>query len=152
MINTDQEPASEVDQLGVGAFVAARNDHGFQRHAAFRAIARRVADDFVMLRAGVLRARRGGGSGLLVPAGQVVRGIRGELVVALLRAKVPGLAVVFEAWLARAKGDVHAADRILHGRCIGRIMVMVLAVRGVRILGPVMMVVPVQFVCNRSCG
>ena len=146
---TDQEPAPEVDQLGVKPFVAARNAHGFQSHAAFRAIARRVADGFGMHRAGVLRSCRcwsgGLSGGLLVLACQVVHGVRGELVVALLRAKVPGLAVVFEARLARAKGDVHAADRILHGRCVGRVMVMVHAVRGVRILGLVMMVVPVQF-------
>ena len=98
-----------------------------------------------MHRAGALRACRVGGSGLLVFACQEVRGVCGELVAALLRAKVPGLAVVFEARLARGKGDVHAADRILHGRGAGRVMVVVLAVFGVRILGLVMMVVPVQF-------
>ena len=47
--------------------------------------------------------------------------------------------------LPAPKGDVHAADRILHGRGAGRVMVVVLAVFGVRILGLVMMVVPVQF-------
>ena len=70
-----------------------------------------------------------------------MRGVRGELVAVLLRAKVPGLAVVLEARLARAKRDVHAADRILHGRCVGRIMVMAHAVRGVRMIGLGMMAV-----------
>ena len=87
----DPEPAGEIHQL-VRRFIRGR--HRFQRHAAQRAGPRRIADDFGVHRAGILRAGDDDLGFVRSPATGIKPRIALELCLAFVRAEMERLVLI----------------------------------------------------------
>jgi hypothetical protein len=105
---TDPESAHHVDELGVGAGIAAR-DVRLKRHATDGAGTGADLTDLRMHRAGVDRAVR---HHLRLAVAEIFLGINGELRPAARRTEIVGVAALLGAVLGRVRINRHAADGI----------------------------------------
>ena len=137
----DPEPARHGDQFRVRRVRRQRHAHGFQRHAADRAVARALLDDLRVHRAGVERALRHLGAW---PLGREFLGVFFEVLLAFLRIEEEAVA----AMLRKVPGvrPLHGAaadDAVLFHIVVGRRAELLLARRAAEEIGPSAMLMDV---------
>ena len=106
----DPEADGEVDQLRVRTFIAGRDAHRLQRHAADRARTRPSLHDLRMHRTGILRP--GGHWFRRRPVAEIICRRRFEFGLAARRAEIVSFRPHGAGSASRSRGHLHAANRI----------------------------------------